>query len=148
MVVGELRDHYVIGVESMLHHLLTLENFLLQFLDPCLRASGPLRSLSITDVQQPIMHLNGLWVSLHLREVRVDDLLEELVLEGTWRRHDNLDLSKKQLETRTEDICVIQESKPSGDYIMNFYRPKYILCKKTESREHTRCRGGRGAPRV
>ena len=39
-----------------------------------------------------------------------DDLLKELVLGGTWRRHDDLDLSEKQLETRTEDICVIQES--------------------------------------
>ena len=26
VVVGELRDHYVVGVESMLHHLLALEN--------------------------------------------------------------------------------------------------------------------------
>ena len=51
-----------------------------------------------------------------------------------------------QLETKTEDICVIQESKPSGEYIMNFYRPKYVLCKKTESGEHTRCPGGRGVP--
>ena len=96
-----------------------------------------------TDVQQPITHLNGLRVSQHLREVRVDDLLEELILGGTWRRHDNLDLSEKQLETRTEDNCVIQESKPSGDYIMNFYRPKYVSCKKTESGEHTRCPRGR-----
>jgi hypothetical protein len=31
----------------------------------------------------------------HLREVRVDDLLEKLVLGGAWRRHGDLDLSKK-----------------------------------------------------
>ena len=43
----------------------------------------------------------------HLREVVVDDLLEELVLGGTWRRHGDLDLSEKQLETRTEDNCTI-----------------------------------------
>ena len=27
---------------------------------------------------------------------------------------------------------------------MNFYRPKEVSCKKTESREHTRCPQGRG----
>src|SRR3954471_21569584 len=27
---------------------------------------------------------------------------------------------------------------------MNFYRPKYVSCKKTESGEHTRCPRGRG----
>ena len=56
-------------------------------------------------------------------------------------------LRQKQLETKTEDICVIRWSKPSGDYIMNFYRPKEVSCKKTESGEHTRCPRGRGAPR-
>ena len=35
-------------------------------------------------------------------------------------------------------------SKPSGDYIMNFYRPKYVSCKKTESGERTGCPRGRG----
>ena len=54
------------------------------------------------------------------------------------------DSDRKQLETRTEDICVIRWSKPSGDYIMNFYRPKEVSCKKTESGEHTRCPRGRG----
>ena len=82
MVVGELRDHNVIGIESTLHHLLTLENFLLQCLEPCLRASGLPWSLNITDVQQPLMHLNGLRVMQHLREVGVDDLLEKFVLGG------------------------------------------------------------------
>ena len=45
---------------------------------------------------------------------------------------------------KTEDICVIRDSKPSGGYIMNFYRPKYVTCKKTESGRHTRCSRGRG----
>ena len=53
-------------------------------------------------------------------------------------------LQQQQLETRTEDNCVIQESKPSGDYIMNFYQPKYVSCKKTESRERTECPRGKG----
>ena len=83
LVVGEQSDHYVIGVESTLHHLLTLENFLLQYLEPCLRASGLPSSLSIADVQQPLTHLNGLRVLQHFCEVGVDDLLEELVLGGT-----------------------------------------------------------------
>ena len=52
---------------------------------------------------------------------------------------------RKQLETRTEEVCVIRESKPSGEYIMNFYRPKYVTCKKMESGRHTRCSRGRGA---
>ena len=93
------------------------------------------------------MYLNGLRVLQHLREIGVDDLLEELVLGGSWRHHDDLDLSKQQLKTKTEDICVIQESKPSGDYIMKFYRLKEVSCKKTESGERTRCPRGRGAPR-
>ena len=69
---------------------------------------------------------------------------EELVLGGTWRRHGDLDLSEKQLETKTEDICMVRWSKPSGEYIMNFYRPKYVSCKKTKSGGHTRCSRGRG----
>ena len=39
---------------------------------------------------------------------------------------------------------MVRWSKPSGDYIMNFYRPKYVSCKKTESGERTRCPRGRG----
>ena len=49
-----------------------------------------------------------------------------------------------RLEAKTRDVCVIWESKPPGDYIMNFYRPKYVSCTKTESGEHTRCPRGRG----
>ena len=79
----------------MLHHPLTLENLLLHCFEPRLHDSVPLQSLSITDVQQPITHLNGLRVLQHLRKVGVDDLLEELVLGSTWRRHDNLDLLEK-----------------------------------------------------
>ena len=69
---------------------------------------------------------------------------KKLVLGSTWGRHDDLDLSEKQLETKIGDFCVIRESKPPRGYIMNFYRPKYMFCKKTESGEHTRCPRGRG----
>ena len=53
-------------------------------------------------------------------------------------------LQHEQLKTKTEDICVIRWSKPSGVYIMNFYRPKYVTYKKTESGRHTRCPRDRG----
>ena len=82
VVVGELRDHYVIGVESTLHHLLTLENLLLHCLKPCLHVSGPPWSLHIMDVQHPLTHLNGLRVLQHFHEIGVDDPLEKLVQIG------------------------------------------------------------------
>ena len=53
--------------------------------------------------------------------------------------------NRKQLETKIEEVCVIRESKPSGEYIMNFYRPKYVSFKKMESERHTRSSRGRGA---
>ena len=107
VVVGELCDHHVVGVESTFHHPLALENLLFHCFEPRLHASGPPWSHNITDVRQPIMHLNGLRVVPHFREVGVDELVEELVLGGAWRRHGDLDLSEKQIETKTEDICVI-----------------------------------------
>ena len=93
--VGEFCDHHVVGVESTLHHPLTLENLLLHCFKPCLHASGPPWSLNIADVQHPLTHLNGLRVLQHLREVGVDDLFEELVLGGTWRCQEDLDLLEK-----------------------------------------------------
>ena len=80
VVVGELRDHHVVGVESVFHHPLALENLLLHGFELCLHASGTPWSLHIVDVQHPLMHLNGLRVLQHLRKVRVDDLLKKLVL--------------------------------------------------------------------
>ena len=127
VVVGELRNHHVVGVESAFHHPLALENLLLHCLEHCHHASGPPWSLNIADVQHPLMHLNGLRVLHHLRKVGVDDLLEKLLLGGAWRRHGDLDLSEKQLETRTEDIVMVWWSKPSGDYIMNFYHVKQVF---------------------
>ena len=38
MVVGELRDHHLVGVESTLHHPLALENFLFHGFELCLQA--------------------------------------------------------------------------------------------------------------
>ncbi|KAE8779932.1 hypothetical protein D1007_46969 [Hordeum vulgare] len=40
VLVGELRDHYVVGVESTLHHPLALEDLLLHFFESLLHASG------------------------------------------------------------------------------------------------------------
>ena len=83
VVVGELHDHHMIGVGSMFHHLLALENLLLHYFKPCLHASGPPWSVNIADVQQPLTHLNGLRMLQHFREVGIDGLLELLVLGGT-----------------------------------------------------------------
>ena len=92
VVVDELRDHHVVGIESMFHHPLALENLLLHCFESCLHTSGPPWSLNIADVQYPLTHINGLRVLQHLREVRLEDLLEKLVLGGAWRRHGDLDL--------------------------------------------------------
>ena len=75
VVVGELRDHHVVGVEFAFHHPLSLENLLLHCFDSCLHAFGPPWSLNIADMQHT--HLNGLRVLQHLHEVGVDDLLEK-----------------------------------------------------------------------
>ncbi|KAE8777664.1 DNA-directed RNA polymerase subunit beta [Hordeum vulgare] len=80
MLVGELRDHHVVGVESTLHHHLALEDLLLHCFEPRLHASGLLGPLNITDVQHSHTHLDRLRVLQHSREVGIDDLLEDLVL--------------------------------------------------------------------
>ncbi|KAE8786445.1 hypothetical protein D1007_39666 [Hordeum vulgare] len=79
VLVGELRDHHVVGVESTFHHPLSLEDLLLHCFEPRLHASGLLGPLNITDAQHPIAHLDRLRVLQHSREVGIDDLLEELV---------------------------------------------------------------------
>ena len=96
VLVGELRDHHVVGVESTLHHPLALEDLLLHCFEPRIYASGLLRPLNITDVQQPLAHLDILRVFQHFREVGIDDLLEDLVLWSFWGSHSNLDLQQKQ----------------------------------------------------
>ena len=66
-------------------------------------------------------------------------------LRPTLEKTSCSNLRQKQLKTKTEDFVVVRWSKPSGDYIMNFYQPKEVSCKKTESGWHTRCpqAGGR-----
>ena len=83
---------------------------------------------------------SSLFSSIFNSQASLSSLLEEgdVMIPG----HDKSD--RKQLETKTEDICVIRGSKPSGDYIMNFYVPKEVSCKKMESGERTRCPRGRG----
>ena len=95
VLVGELRDHHVVGVESTLHHHLALEDLLLHCFEPRLHASGLLRPLDITDVQHPLMHLDRLRVLQHFCEVGIDDLLEDLVLRSFCGSHDGLDLRQK-----------------------------------------------------
>ncbi|KAE8791277.1 hypothetical protein D1007_34271 [Hordeum vulgare] len=50
VLMGKLRDHHVIGIKSSFHHPLALEDWLLQCFEPCLHASGLLRSLNIRNV--------------------------------------------------------------------------------------------------
>ena len=92
VVVGELRDHHLVGDESMLHHPLALENLLLHGFELCLHASGTPWSLHIADVQHPLTQLNGLRVLQNLHEIGVDNPLKKLVLGSVWRCHDALDL--------------------------------------------------------
>ena len=108
VVVGELRDHHLVGVKSALHHPLALENLLFHGFELCLHAFRYALVPPHRGCAAPLMDLNGLRVLQHLREVGVDDLLDKLVLGCARRRHGDLDLSEKQLETKTEDICVVR----------------------------------------
>src|SRR3954469_12819646 len=83
---------------------------------------------------------SSLFSSIFISQASLSPMLEEG--DDMMPSLENPD--RKQLGTRTEDNCVIRESKPSGEYIMNFYRPKYVSCKETESGRHTRCSRGRG----
>ena len=82
VITGELCDHGVIGIESTLHHPLALEDLLLHHLEPGLHVSHLLGPLNIPYVEHPLMHLNGLRVLHHLPQIRVDDVLKEIVLGG------------------------------------------------------------------
>ncbi|KAE8815664.1 B3 domain-containing protein [Hordeum vulgare] len=68
VLVGELRDHHVVGVESVFHHPLALEDLLVHCFEPRLHASGLLGPLNMTDVQHPLTHLDRLRVLRHARE--------------------------------------------------------------------------------
>ena len=83
---------------------------------------------------------SSLFSSIFISQASLPSLLEEG--DDMMPGLDNS--GRKQLETKAEDICMVRWSKPSGDYIMNFYRPKEVSCKKTESGGHTRCPRGRG----
>ena len=84
---------------------------------------------------------SSVFISIFISQASLPSLLEE---EGDDMMLGFDNPGRKQIETRTGDFCVIRWSKPSGDYIMNFYRPKEVSCKKTESGERTRCPRGRG----
>ena len=53
VLMGKLRNHHVIGIESSFHHPLALEDLLLHCFEPCLHASGLLWPFNIADVQHP-----------------------------------------------------------------------------------------------
>ena len=81
-IMGEVRDHEVISVESTLHHALAPEDLMLHGFKLVLHGSHALGTLLIADVHHPLMHLDGLRVLHYLPQIRVDDVLEELVLGG------------------------------------------------------------------
>ena len=81
-ITGVVHDHEVIGIESMFHHPLVEEDFLLHSFKPGLHGSSPLGSLHIADVQHPIAHLDSLRVLHYLPQIWVDVVVEELVLGG------------------------------------------------------------------
>ena len=103
--------------------------------------AGALSSFPFLILSSLLISLDSsLFSSIFISQASLPSLLEEG--DDMMPGLDNYD--KKQLEIKTKDICVIQWSRPSGDYIMIFYRPKEVSCKKTESGEHTRCPQGRG----
>ena len=81
-ITGKVRDHEVIGIESMFHHPLAPEDLLLHSFKPSLHRSHPFGALHIADVEHPLTHLDSLRVLHHLPQIWVDDILEELVLGG------------------------------------------------------------------
>ena len=85
---------------------------------------------------------SSLFSSVFIRQASSPSLLEE----GDDMIPGLENFGRKSIKTKAGDICVVRWSKPSGDYIMNFYRPKEVLCKKTEFGGHTRWPQGRGAP--
>ena len=66
--------------------------------------------------------------------------LREIILPNRFLRHLlSKSAADNRLETKIEENCAIQRSKPSGVYIMIFFGPEGVLRKKTESGRHTRC---------
>lgn len=81
-IMGIVRDHEVISIESTLHHSLALEDVLLHGSKPGLHGYSPPGPLHIADVQHPIAHLDSLRVLHHLPRIWVDDVVKGLVLGG------------------------------------------------------------------
>ena len=81
-ITGEVRDHEVIGMESRFHHPLAPEDVLHHSFEPSLHSSCPFGTSHITDVEQPLMHLDDLRVLHHPPQIWIDDILEELVYRG------------------------------------------------------------------
>jgi hypothetical protein len=93
-ITGVIRDLEVIGIESMCHHPLALEDLLLHSFEPGIHCPHSLGTLDFPDVEHTPMHFNGLRVLHHLPQIRVDDILEQLVLGGARSGHGDLDLSE------------------------------------------------------
>jgi hypothetical protein len=127
-ITSVICDHEVIGIESTFHHPLALEDLLLHSFEPNIHGPHPLGALDVPDVEHPLTHLNGLRVLHHLPQIRVDDVLEELVLGGARSGHGNLNLSENSKKEQ-------QKISPryGGQYIWGVY--KDFLSWKTSKRE-------------
>lgn len=68
-------------------------------------------------MEHPLTHLNGLRVLHHLPQIRVDDVLEELVLGGARSGHGDLDL----LENSKKEEQKISP-RYSGQYVRGVYK--------------------------
>src|SRR3954469_1855681 len=86
-LLPQLADDVEVSINTTLDHLLVLEDFLLPLLQPGLDAPLLDKSLQIFLMKDTVLHPNNLRVLLHLSEVRVDDVDDELVLGGTRRSH-------------------------------------------------------------
>ena len=71
----------------MHHHLLVLEDLMFHLLQPLFGAPFLDGFLQIFLAEDTVLHMKDLGVLLHLCEVRVDDVDDELVLGGTWGSH-------------------------------------------------------------
>ena len=108
---------------------------LLHCFEPRLHASGLLGPLNITDVQNPLTHLDRLRVLQHSRQVGIDDLLEDLVLRSFWGRHSNLDLQQKQARNKNKRILRDTRVRPFGRIYNNFFQTRRSTPHENRVRE-------------
>src|ERR1041385_2316395 len=86
-----------VSFNTTLHHLLQLEDLMFHLLQPLLGAPLHDWSLQIFLVENTVLRTKDLGVLVHLSEVRVDDVDNELVLGGNLGKPWHLGLAKRFL---------------------------------------------------